>query len=147
MALNGTFRTSVGLTNTRDDIDLSLPSESVSENINKTISTGKLWHDQLSLSASQITSIDLNDGSLTDVYGEAVTLSGITGLYIKADSTNAGDFIVSGGPNAFLNDQPALGASEGLGFMTDIDITSSSKLYIVNGATSGLVDIIVSGNE
>lgn len=147
MSINGTFRAGVNLSNQKDDVDFSTPSENISQNIQKNITTGKLWHDQVTLSATQVYTIDVNDGSLEDVYGQPLTLSGVTGVYIKADSTNVGDFTVSGIAFSFLNDLPAFGASEGVCFACDIVVTTNSKLCIVNGLSAGLVDIIISGDE
>ena len=148
MSLNGNIRINTSFTNTKDNVDLSTPSESVSEAISRNISatSGILYHDQYTLSASEVYSIDLNDGSLQDVYGQSVMMSGVTSLYIKADATNTVDLVVSGGAGAFLNDQPALSPSEGIGWITDIDVQTDSKLYIVNGVAEGIVDIVVTGN-
>jgi len=147
MSLNGSYRINATLTNTKDNVDLSTPSERVAQTLSKTIDSGVLYHDTVSLSASQITILDFNDSSLNDVYGNSVEISGITGFYAAAASTNTVDITLSGGANAFLNDQPALGASEGVAFLTDIDITTNSKLYLVNGAASSAIDIIVAGDE
>jgi len=147
MSLTGNYRINATLTNTKDNVDLSTPLERVSQSLSKTISTGVLYHDTVSLSASQITTLDFNDSSLNDVYGNSVEISGITGLYLATPTTNTVDVTVSGGVNAFLNDQPPLGAGEGLAFLTNIDITTNSKLYLINGAASSSINVIVTGDE
>ena len=147
MSLDGTIRLASSMSNTLDNIDLSTPNEVVSQSKTKTIDSGVVYHDTISLSANQIYTLDIGNDSLNDVFGNSVAISGVTSLYIAAGATNGGDFTVSGGANAFLNDQPALGAGEALGYLTDIDVTTNSKIYFVNGATSGTVDIIVSGDE
>jgi hypothetical protein len=146
MALNGRINLATSLTNTKDNVDLSTPTETVAPNTSKAISTGSVYHDTINLTASEVYSLDVGDGSLEDVYGQIVSLSGVTGLYIQAGSSNGGDLVVSGGVNSMLSTQPPLGASEALGFLVDIDVTSNSKLYFVNGATSGSVDLVVTGD-
>jgi len=146
MALRGKISIGANLNNTKDNVDLSTPEESLSQSLSKgVISTEMLYHDTITLSANEIKIIDLADDSLSDVYGESIGMSNLTAFYIAADSVNEGDFILSGGINAFLNDTPNISASEGLAFLTDIDMTTDSKLYFINGALSGYVDLIVTG--
>lgn len=147
MSLNGNLRINTSITNSKDDVDLSTPSEAVSTNISKTLSTGVLWHDTVSLSANQIYTIDVGDDSLSDSFGNTLALSGVTSMYLKAGTSNGGDFTVSGITNSILNTLPALGAGEGFGLLADVDVTTNSKICIVNGVTSGTADIIVTGNE
>lgn len=146
MAATGTLTLNSSIRNTNTNFDLSVPFESVSQTGTKTISTGQLYHDTVDLTADEVYSLDFADSSLTDVYGNALALSGITSLYLKAGSTNTTDIVVSGAVNSMLNTQPALGASEALGFLSDIDITTDSKLYFINGAVSGSIDIVVTGD-
>ena len=144
MSLNGKITLSTNITNQKVDT-LATASEAVFQNISKDISTGRLYHSQLELSAGLATEINLGDGSLDDIFGDAITLSGVTSMYIKADSLNADTVIISGATNSILNTQPEMAASEGIGFLADIDITTDSKLYFTS-AVSGYVDVIITGD-
>ena len=147
MSLTGTFRGTTSLTNTKDNVDLSTPTETVGVSISKTIDSGVLYHDSVTLSASQVYIIDVNDNSLSDVYGNTIAISGVTGLYIKSDSTNTGDLTISGITNSMINTLPSFSAGEGITFMCDIDTSSNSKLCVVNGAQEAIIDIVISGDE
>jgi len=147
MSLAGTIRVSSNFTNTKDGVDLSTPSEIVAHFLSKTIDTGVLYHDTISLSALEVKILDFGDNSLSDVFGATIAMSGVTSLYVKTDSGNTSNVTISGGVNSFLNDMPTLAGGEGIGFGADINISTNSKLYLINGAVSGAVDIIVSGDE
>jgi len=146
MSLNGKLNLNLNLTNTKDQVDLSIPTEIISPFISKNISTGSVYHDTLSLSADQIVSIDVGDSSLQDVYGETISFSGVTSMFFNANSNNTSDVLLSGGVNSIINTQPTLGPSEALGFLTDIDVSSNSKLYFVNGPVSGTINLVITGD-
>jgi hypothetical protein len=148
MSLNGNYRITVSFLNEKDNVDRTVPSERLSDVLAKEIDSGVLYHDSITLSANEVKTLNFGNGSLFDVFGESISLTGVTGLFVNTDEDNTSDITLSGGLSAFLNTQPALGPSESLGFLTDIDITSAPMLYFINGATSGsIIDIVITGNE
>ena len=144
MANTGTLLISTSMTNLKAGIDLSTPEEVIAQSTRKRLTGGSLWHDQISLSATEVSSLDVNDGTLTDVYGDEFSLSAVTSLYISAPSTNTGSITVSGVTNSFINTLPALSGGEAVGFQQRIDVTSNSVLALV-ADVSGVVDVVITG--
>jgi hypothetical protein len=148
MSLSGSFSIEAALNNSKDDVDLSTPNERVNQKLSKSISAGKLYHVKLTLTSAETRVIDLGDGSLEDVYGQTITLAELTGMYISTAATNTTTITLSDGTNSIFNDQPPLSASQGQAFLTDIDLTTDSKLYFVNGAVEDqIINLIVTGTE
>lgn len=52
-----------------------------------------LWHDERTLNASASEDLDLT-GVLTDVYGAAVNLARVRGIYVFAESTNVNNVVI-----------------------------------------------------
>ena len=144
MSLNGRLNLNSNYSNQKIG-DLSTAVDNINQSASKSVTTGSLYHSQLDLTGGVTLSIDLNDGSLNDVFGDAVTLSGVTSMYFKAGSTNGSDVVISTGANSILNTQPGMGANEAIGYLMDIDITTDSKLYF-DSTLSGYVDVIVAGD-
>jgi hypothetical protein len=149
MSLNGLFKVNVNMTNVKDNTNLSTATDSLAVAAQKVITTGKIYHDRITLSASEVEILDLGNGSLYNVYGESISLTGVTGLYVRADSTNSNTITVSGGTNSFLATQPAIGAGHSLLYGTNISLSGNTKLYLKNDSalSAQIVDIIVTGNE
>ena len=147
MSLTGTLAARVTLSNTLAGIDLSTPEESVSQSLSKSIASGVLYHDTYALADSETLALNFGDDSLSDVFGNTINITTITGIYIKADAANTVDLNVSTGATSIFNDLPAFSAGEGFLYMADIDTTTNAILYIDNGAAVGSVDIIVCGTE
>jgi hypothetical protein len=147
MAISGSVKASIGLTNSLDGIDLSTPSETVNEGISKNLATGVVYHEEKDFTTGLLYGIDLGDDSLSDVFGNAISMTTITGVYIEADSDNTVDVVVTAGVDSFFPTLPALGAGEGFSWAGDIDASSNNKLYIQNGAAAGIVKIVIIGTE
>lgn len=147
MALTGTLSARTALNNVLDNVDLSTPAESISQSISKDLSSGVVYHDTATIASSGTLSLDFGDDSLSDVFGNSIAMTTITGIYIKSASTNTVDINVSTGTTSIFNDLPPLGAGEGFAYLADIDVTTNNILYIDNGAAESKVDIIVCGTE
>jgi len=147
MALSGNLSLKVGLTNTLAGVDLSTPTESVAETAKQELTTGVMYHDTYSLSNGETLTLNVGNNSLSDVFGNTIAMTTVTGVYIKAATTNTVDINVSTGTTSIFNDLPPLGAGESFGYLADIDVSTNSILYIDNGAAAGAVDIIVCGTE
>ena len=148
MSVNGSLSINASVSNSRDDIDLSTPSEKVTENAIKNVTYGKLWHDRVTLLAGDVSAFVFNDGSLEDVYGRTVSLSAINGLYAKAVSTNTSGVFLSGGAGSPINETPILLATQAIAYESDISVSTDGTLYLANSsdALSGEIDIVVIGS-
>lgn len=148
MSLTGKMGISAVLANDLAGFDLSTPQESVNQSIKKDIASDKLYHVQLDLADAGTANIDLTDASLTDVFGNTISMITITGIYLKAVATNTTDVTVTTGANAIMGPLPALSAGEGMLFQQDIDVTTNGKLYFSNGAgAAASIDVIIAGDE
>lgn len=147
MSLTGTLSARVSLNNTLANIDLSNPSESISQAFTKSIASGVVYHDTYALGVSETLALNFGNDSLNDVFGNSINITTITGVYIKAASTNTVDLNVSTGATSVFGDLPPLSAGEGFVYLANIDSSTNSILYIDNGAEAGSVDIIVCGTE
>lgn len=147
MSLTGSLSVRATLNNSLTGVDLSTPSEAVNQTISKSIASGVLYHDTYALGISETLALNFGNDSLSDVFGNTINMAVVTGVYIKAASTNTVDLNVSTGVTPIFGDLPPLSAGEGFGYLADIDTSTNSILYIDNGAAVGSVDIIVCGTE
>jgi len=147
MSLNGSLKAVVNFTHTKDNVDLSTPSEVVNQTGSKTVRSGSIYHDTISLTADTASVLTLSGGGLTDVFGQSFDISALSGVYVKAGTGNAGDVYLSGGSDMIFNPLPALGAGEAFMFEGDIAIsTSNDELTLWPDSTSGTVDVILIGS-
>lgn len=149
MSVSGNIRASIALTNSLDNIDLSTPTERVSEAVSKAVSlTGVVYHDEIGLTGCQSYSIDIGDDSLDDVYGNSVGIQTMQGFYVSADATNTVDVTIGGtGVQSAFNALPALSAGEAVSLATNIDVSTDAKIYIQNGDGSSIIKIVIVGTE
>jgi len=146
MGLTGHFDASVKLVNTKDGVDLSTPSDTLSQTTRKNTNNTYAYHDTLDILAGSVVALNVNDGSLSDVFGDAIIISGITSVYAKAAVGNLGNIVLSGGVDAFLATLPELNAGEAFLLQSDIDTSAGlDTLYFTSPITSGSVDIIFTG--
>ena len=147
MALTGNMRISASLTNTLAGVDLTTPTDALSTSTSKTIASGVLYHDTATIASSGTLTLTFNDDSLSDVFGNTIAMTTVTGIYIKAADANTVDLTITTTTNSMLPTMPALSAGEGISLLCDIDTSTDSKLNIVNGAAESNVDIIITGTE
>jgi len=147
MSLTGNLNINTSLTQAKDGVDLSTPSEAVNQSAFKALTTGKMFHAQVDLPGDGISGFVFNDGSLTDEFGQTITLSAITSIYAKSDSTNTSGVFLSGGNLSPINSTPELLASEGLMYQSTLDVSTNSTIYVANAAVllTAKVDFIVTG--
>jgi len=146
MALTGNFKTSVALTHSITT-DLTTPSESISESGSQAITTGRVYHDQKALTASQTYELDVTDSSLSDSFGNTIAMATVKGLYIKADSANTGTVQVTTGVNSWCSVTPTLAAGESFALLADVDVSTNTKLYIEDSGSAGTFEIVIAGTE
>ena len=147
MALTGNIKATIGFVNSLANIDLSTPSETVQQSTVKTISSGVAYHEEKDLTTSQLYAIDLGDDSLSDVFGNAISMTAITAVYIEADEDNTVDIVITTGTDSFFPTMPPLSAGEVFAWGATIDASSNNRLYIQNGAATGKVKIVITGTE
>lgn len=147
MSIVGSTTASVSVTQVKNGVELTSPTERINQSAVKNVSVGHMWHDKVQLYAGDVSGFTFNDGSLSDVFGQALTLSAIVGLYVTADSDNSSTVYVSGGAGSPLPTLPVLAADEGLVIQSRIAITSNGTIYLANssGSLSGEVDFVVVG--
>ena len=163
MSLAATIKLLMRLTHTKA-VDLSTLSDplSLSRGVELTNGTGAnqadtVWHDTRTLADGANETLDLHDGSLTDVFGDAVTIDELKVLYIKNNSTDA-NLLIGGAAATQLglyNDvSDILKLRPGGEFLVTapdaagIDITTNSDLKIAHdgtGTSSLTYDIIAIG--
>lgn len=148
MSLVGSISINTALTQTKGGVDLSTPSERVNLTSAKNITYGKMWHDRVKLLGGAVSAYVLNDGSLLDVYGRAVSLSAVNGLYIKGISTNSSGAFLSGGAGSPIADTPEVLANQAILYESDLNVTVDGNLYLVNPALSlsAEVDLVIVGS-
>jgi hypothetical protein len=171
MALTTSVNVRIGATLTKTQ-DLITAGLSAPLAINETISfaTGTatgladlLWFDTRNLAASAADSHDLAGGSLTDVFGTAITFVKVKGIWVKAAATNnvANPIIVGNGTAPFIGPFGAAGASEqrlppgGIYLAVHpttgwtVTATTGDILKVTNGAGTNAVDydIVVWGTS
>ena len=95
MVLTAKIAIALNITNT-NPLDLSTPEDIIAlvRGLNLTDGTGAdqaqvLFHDTRTLADGANETIDIQDGTLTDAFGTAVTIEKLKGLYIKNNSTDA----------------------------------------------------------
>lgn len=147
MSLSGNLRVSASFTNTKEGVDLSTPTESVAQSISAAVSAGVLYHALATLSSLEVLALDFGNDSLSDVFGDTIDMATVTSIYVKAGADNTVDLTITDGANSMLNEQPPMGAGEGIGFALSIDASTDAKLYITNGAAESTVEVIVTGTE
>jgi len=150
MAVTGNIRASIALTNTLAGVDLSTPSEQISESVSKQPGSGCIvYHDELSIATGVQSSLNVGDDSLSDVYGNTVAMVGIQGIYVEADSDNAGDVFIGSatGVQSAIQPLPALSAGEAMSIAADIDVNTNAVIYITNGAATAALKIVIVGTE
>ena len=148
MPITGKLKNSISMSNTLSGIDLSVPTESVNQFVEKTVSSGVMYHTTIDLADAGTASIDLTDDSLSDVFGNTVAMVTVSGIYLKAASTNTTDITVTTGTNSIFPTLPAISAGEGFSYLSDIDVTTNGKLHFSNGAGAiASIDVIVTGVE
>ena len=106
MSLVAKIAIALNITNT-NSLDLSTPSDVIDlvRGVNLKDGTGAnqaqvLFHDTRTLADGANETLDIQDGSLTDAFGTAVTIEKLKALYIKNNSTNANLLIGGAASNA-----------------------------------------------
>ena len=116
-----------------------------------------LWRDERTLADGASEELDLNDGSLTDAFGDAVTIDTLKAIYIKNNSSDANLLVGGAAANAielFADSTDIKKVRPGGDFLdispdiNGIDLTTNPKLKIAHdgtGTSSLTYDIIVVG--
>lgn len=165
MALTAQLDLTMNLTYTAAK-DLSTVTDTISLSRGKTFTNGTgankanvLFHDQRTLADGANETIDLQDGTLTDTLGTALTMDILRAIYIKNNSTDAS--LLIGGAVAtqlglFADTSDILTLPPGGEFFmtapdaTGIDTTTNSDLKLEHngtGTSSLTYDIIVVGED
>lgn len=144
MALRGNLKNTVSLIHSTTS-DLTVPLETIGEINQLDVTTGLVWHDQIDMTTGQTVTLDLNDGSLTDVFGAAFSISTLTGLFLEAPTTNTVNVNIATGLTTAFNDLPEIIPGGSMNLLTEVDVSTNTKLYITNGAAAGKVNIVIVG--
>jgi len=148
MSLSGKIRMSITALNTLAGYDLATPQENVNQSLEKTVSAGVMYHARITIADGGTSSIDVSDASLSDVFGNTIDMITVSALYISASTDNTTDVTIVTGTTPIVEDLPPLSAGEGVSFLSDIDVTTNSKLHFSNGSgATADIDVIITGVE
>lgn len=165
MAVSATVKASISARHTRS-IDLGTGTSDLSAAISQAFTDGVgagqvnlVFSDQRTLSASATENLDLAGGSLTDIYGTALTFARIKAVIVKAATGNTNDVQVtrpaSNGVPIFMAAGDGIALAPGAAFLwmaptaAGVVVTASTGdlLTITNsaGSTSVTYDILILG--
>jgi hypothetical protein len=129
---------------------IAIANQSISETFSYSLTTGtgadqadRLYYARRTVSSGTPDDIDLASGSLTDIYGNALTFARIKGIYIHNRSTTAAEILsVGAGSNPLINWVMASGdgvkvRAGGVFFIFAPDATA----YAVTAATGDILEI------